>query len=84
MLRVVLMSHKLANVWYFIVVFQQQAFAVSEVNLKEDPTDDSIIDVILQHQKEPEDNWVMKSLTWPYFCSIPAWYQVKPVLASAA
>ena len=34
---------------------------MSEVNLKEDPTDDSIINVILHHPNKSEDNWVNNS-----------------------
>ena len=41
------------------MISQQQAFAVSEVTLKEDPTDDSIIYVILQNQNQTEENWVI-------------------------
>ena len=46
------------------ILLQQQAFAVSEVNLKEDPADDSIISVILHHPNQSEDNWVIIKITF--------------------
>ncbi len=39
-------------------MLQQQAFAVSEVTLKEDPIDDSIVTVLLQLPNQQENNWV--------------------------